>query len=80
MNNNLKAIMNFVSYIGANSSLLDIQRKEPIIQFLDTKIKSSQEDPDGRWITTWNHYLSHLKYYFRWLHNVYNKKNSETLF
>jgi integrase/recombinase XerD len=78
INNNLKAVMNFTSYIGPSTSLLDIQRKEQIIEFLDRKIKSSQEDPDGRWITTWNHYLSHLKYCFRWLHNVYNKKKSES--
>ena len=51
---------------------LDWQRfvDQEILAFLDSKIKSNEEDPDGRWITTWNHYLSHLKYFFRWLHNV----------
>ena len=26
---------------------------------------NGEEDPDRKWITTWNHYLSHLKYFFR---------------
>ena len=30
-----------------------------------------------KWITTWNHYLSHLKYFFRWLYNVHNNKKYE---
>jgi hypothetical protein len=30
---------------------LDIQRKEQVTSFLDTKIKSIEEDPDRRWIT-----------------------------
>jgi hypothetical protein len=36
---------------------------------LDTKIKSEAEDPDGRWITTWNDYLIHIRLFLRWLHN-----------
>ena len=27
------------------------------IAFLNTKIKSKKEDPDERWITTWNNHL-----------------------
>ena len=33
------------------------------------KIKSNSEDPDQRWITTWNDYLVRIKHFFRWLHN-----------
>jgi hypothetical protein len=51
---------------------------KPLIKFLDTKIKTIEEDPDARWITTWNHYLSHIKHFFRWLYNAYQKKNSES--
>ena len=76
INNNLKAIMNFANYIDPNTTFFDIKRTEQIIKFLDTKIKTIEEDPDARWITTWNHYLSHIKYFFRWLYNAYNKKNS----
>jgi len=28
---------------------------------LDTKIKSPDDDPDKRWITTWNDYLGDIK-------------------
>ena len=31
---------------------------------------------DGKWITTLNHYLSHLKYFFRWLYNIHNSKEN----
>jgi len=63
INNNLKAIMNFANHIDTNATFLDIQRKEQVIKFLDTKAKSITEDPEGRWVTTLNHYLSHLKYF-----------------
>src|SRR5437016_341684 len=69
INNNLKAIMNFANHIDPNATFFDIKRTEQIIKFLDTKIKTIEEDPDARWITTWNHYLSHIKYFFRWLYN-----------
>ncbi len=42
---------------------------------MDSKIKSSDIDPEKRWITTWNHYLNHLKFFYRWLYNAYNEKN-----
>jgi integrase/recombinase XerD len=70
--------MNFANYIDPNTTFFDIKRTEQIIKFLDTKIKTIEEDPDARWITTWNHYLSHIKYFFRWLYNAYSKKNSES--
>jgi hypothetical protein len=54
------------------------QRREQVIKFLDTKIKTIEEDPDARWITTWNHYIGRIKYFFRWLYNAYSKKNSES--
>jgi site-specific recombinase XerD len=76
INNNLKAMMNFANHIDPNTTFFDVQRREQIIKFLDTKIKTIEEDPDARWITTWNHYLSHIKYFFRWLYNEHNKKNS----
>ena len=43
---------------------------------MDTKIKSIQEDPDKKWITTWNDYLSDIKYLIRWLHNWRVKKTT----
>jgi hypothetical protein len=58
-NNNLKAIIAFARFIGPNVSFYDISRREQIVSFLDTKIKTERQDPDKKWITTWNHYLVH---------------------
>jgi integrase/recombinase XerD len=76
INNNLKAVMNFDGTLDSKPCFLEIQTRDQILTFLDGKIKSSEEDPDGRWITTWNHYLSHLKYFYRWLFNKYKNKRS----
>jgi pimeloyl-ACP methyl ester carboxylesterase len=35
------------------TSFYEIKTKEQVLEFLDTKIKSYNEDPDKRWITTW---------------------------
>jgi integrase/recombinase XerD len=51
-NNNLKAIIVFARFIGPNVSLYDIGKKEQVISFLDTKIKTERQDPDKKWITT----------------------------
>jgi len=32
------------------------------------------EDPDRKWIITWNDYLNDIKFFFRWLCN--NKKKT----
>jgi hypothetical protein len=52
-------------------------KKQDIIKFLDSKVKSPEMDPEKKWITTWNHYLSHLKFFFRWLHNENNKVGND---
>src|ERR687897_3794551 len=77
MNNSLKTNMAFVTFIGPGTTFYDIQRKEKIIEFLDTKIKSTEEDPDRKSITTWNDYLNDIKYFFRWLHNTKIKTEYE---
>ncbi len=60
--------------LGTDRTFLDIQLKEQITSFLDTKIKNLEEDPDRKWITTWNDYLHRIKHFFRWL---YNQKDVE---
>jgi hypothetical protein len=55
----------------------DIQRKEQITAFLDTKIKSVEDDPDRKLITTWNDYLNDIKYFFRWIYNNKNKTENK---
>jgi hypothetical protein len=72
-NNNLKAIINFNKFLGPSITLHQVKSKVQITSFLDSKIKSIEEDPDKRWITTWNDYLGRIKYFYRWIHN-YNEK------
>jgi hypothetical protein len=55
--------------LGAHTSYYGIHKKEQFIEFLNSKIKSVEEDPDKKSITTWNDYLGDIKYFFRWLHN-----------
>jgi integrase/recombinase XerD len=72
-NNSLKMIIAFALFIGKDATLYNINNKQKIYSFLNTKIKSQKEDPDKKWITTWNYYLVHLKRFFRWMHNYHNK-------
>ena len=68
-NNSLKAIIAFAKFIGSDISFLDIQRKEQVTSFLDTKIKSVEQDPDKKWMNTWNDYAQRIKHFLRWLYN-----------
>jgi hypothetical protein len=79
-NNNLKAIIAFGKFIGPDTSFYDIHSREQILRYLDTKIKNSDEDPEEKWITTWNDYLNRIKLFFRWLTNkhIINKSDWKT--
>ena len=68
-NNNLKVIIAFAEFIGDETIFYQIFTKEEVTKFLDKKIRSNSEDPEQRWITTWNDYLVRIKHFFRWLHN-----------
>ena len=72
-NNNLKAIVNYSKFLGPSITLNQVISKVQITSFLDSKIKGIEEDPDKRWITTWNDYLGRIKYFYRWMYN-YNEK------
>jgi integrase/recombinase XerD len=74
-NNSLKICIAFAFSVGKDTAFYDINRKSQIIAFLDTKIKSQEEDSDQKWITTWNYNLVHLKCLFRWLHNCHKSKH-----
>ena len=52
-NNNLKVVIAYGNFIGKDNSFYDINKKDQILEFLNTKVKSYDEDPDKRWITTW---------------------------
>jgi hypothetical protein len=59
----LKVLVKFSEFI--NDNLMNVQKKEQVIAFLNTKIKNKVEDPEEKWITTWNDYLWRIKYFFR---------------
>jgi hypothetical protein len=50
----LKALVLFSQELAPNISFYDIQRKERILEFLNKRIKPKSDDPDEKWITTWN--------------------------
>ena len=79
-NNNLKAIFAFANFIGPDVSFYDIHSSEQIIRYLDTKTKNTEQDPEEKWITTWNDYLNRIKLFFRWLTNrhISNKLDWKT--
>src|SRR5918992_5987560 len=68
-NQNLKAIIVYAKFLGPEITFYDIQKREQIVTFLDTKIKSNDIDPDKKWITIWNDYLHRIKHFLRWFHN-----------
>jgi hypothetical protein len=65
-NNNLKVIHYYVNYLGKDIFLSSIKSCDSILSFLETKKKTKDEDPDGKWISTWNHYFHRIKHFFRW--------------
>jgi len=62
-NNNLKAIIAFAEFLGPDTTFLQLTTSDQITKFLDTKIKANSDDPDKRWITTWNDYLVRIKHF-----------------
>ena len=69
--NNLKVVINFANFLGPDITFYNIGKREQITSFLNTKIKSSDIDPDKKWITTWNHFLNRIKLFMRWLYNYH---------
>src|SRR5688500_15067996 len=68
--NNLKYMLNYVEWLAKfNRSINDVKEEKDILNFLKTKMKGEDDDPDGRWITTYNDYLVRLKHFFRWFKN-----------
>jgi len=68
-NNNLKTIIAYANFLGSDTTLFDVQQKNQITAFLDKKVKPPEQDPEKKWITTYNHYLRRIKQLFRWLYN-----------
>ena len=43
-------MIEFAKYLDCDTTFYNINKKEMIISFLDTKIKNSDNDPNIRWI------------------------------
>ena len=67
---NIKLMHMFAKFLGESKTFFDVKDSEPIVAFLNIKRKSKEEDPEQKWITTWNDYLWRLKMFYRWLYNV----------
>lgn len=63
--NNLKVVISFANYLGSNTNFHQVNTKQVILLFLDSKRKTLELDPEKRWITTWNYYLTRIKLFFR---------------
>lgn len=46
----------------------DVSR-EDVLGFLDKRKKSIEEDPEKKWVRTWNDYLNRLIGFYRWFAN-----------
>jgi hypothetical protein len=73
---NVKLIYMFAKFLGESKIFNDVEDSETIMAFLDIKRKSKGEDPEQKWITTWNDYLWRLKMFYRWLYNIKLKGNN----
>ena len=60
----------FAKFLGESKTFIDVNDSETIVAFLDIKRKTKEEDPDQKWISTWNDYLWRLKMFYRWLYNA----------
>lgn len=76
-NNCLKVVIAYARFLGTHTTFFQLERREQVLAFLDTKMKSIEEDPEQKWITTWNHNLRRLKLFFRWLYNRRGKEEEE---
>lgn len=69
-NNNLKAVISYAQFLTAKGKpLRHVSTKEDVQSFLNTKVKGKDDDPEQKWVTTYNDYLHRLKHFFRWLYN-----------
>ena len=74
-NNNLRHVIYLARWLD-KSSLLKVSKKI-LEDFLNTKKKSEDVDPDEKWKTTYNDYVIRLRHFYRWLHNKSKKDSSD---
>ena len=70
--NCIKIMLMFAEFLGRKKelNLTQIVSSDDILPFLNSRKKSKEEDPDQKWITTWNDYLWRIKIFYRWYYNT----------
>lgn len=78
--NRIKLVMYYSQWLAAKypeMTLYDVNNRDlHILPFLNKYRKSAKDDPEEKWVTTWNDYRSRLIHFFRWLHNVRIKEKA----
>ena len=83
--NCIKIMLMFANFLQSRkeekTNLSQVNSIGDIIAFLDTRRKTKDEDPEQKWITTWNDYLWRIKIFYRWYYNTkIFKANSNNIF
>ena len=78
-NNCLKVTIAFANFLGSDTTFYQLEKKQQVLSFLETKLKSLEADPEKKWITTWNHYLQRIKLFLRWLYNGRNTGKTDDI-
>lgn len=73
--NELYANIQFAIFLGEKTTFFDVSKKTQITDYLDTRKKAKEIDPDERWKTTWNDYLDAIRHFLRWLYNQRGKED-----
>jgi|SRR5215217_6279113 len=70
--NCIKIMLMFAEFIERQKdlTLTQIDSSTDILLFLDSRKRSREQDPDQKWITTWNDYLWRIKIFYRWYYNT----------
>jgi hypothetical protein len=76
--NCVKIMLMFADFIKEQKglNLTQINSSNDILLFLDSRKRSREQDPDQKWITTWNDYLWRIKIFYRWYYNIKILKNN----
>ena len=87
--NCIKVMLMFAEFIEKQKgiSLAQIDSSTDILQFLDSRKRNREQDPDQKWITTWNDYLWRIKIFYRRYYitkilknNIFDSRNWSTPF
>ncbi|MGI9010154.1 MAG: hypothetical protein ACR2F1_03080 [Nitrososphaeraceae archaeon] len=82
--NCIKIMLMFADFLQSKkeekTTFSQLNSIDDIIAFLDTRRKTKDEDPEQKWITTWNDYLWRIKIFYRWYYNTKIFKATNNVF